>query len=284
MTLDRCRGILLGLAAGDRNGGPIRMALRLGQGLLTCAAFDIDDVLRRYLNWWRVDGIDSGPTTGRVLELIDKGVSPEQAVEQVHADCGGMTAGCNPAHRCPPLAMASFIPDEELADAARSEAALTHRHPLAGDVAAAVAVLCRALLRGQAWADALERAAAGRLDETRQAILEGARGPGGRGGFAPEAIRAGVYFVTSGSTFAGALESALQFAGTANYCPVLVGAIGGARWGADRIPPGLLDHPRLSEIKAEVEATAASLAATWPANAGRQCNPAGRQGIITREG
>jgi ADP-ribosylglycohydrolase len=53
---------------------------------------------------------------------------------------GGMTAGCNPAHRCAPLAMAPFVPDEELAERALQEARLTHHHPLAGDVAAAVAV------------------------------------------------------------------------------------------------------------------------------------------------
>src|SRR5262245_55708760 len=95
---DRCRGILLGLAAGDRNGGPIRLALRLGHSLLACQKLDADDLLRRYLSWWREDGIDTGPTTARVLELIDSGMPPGQAVEQAHSDSGGLTAGCNPAH------------------------------------------------------------------------------------------------------------------------------------------------------------------------------------------
>ena len=30
---DRCRGVLVGVAAGDRIGGPIRMALRLAESL-----------------------------------------------------------------------------------------------------------------------------------------------------------------------------------------------------------------------------------------------------------
>ena len=30
---DRCRGVLVGLAAGDRIGGPIRMAVRLAESL-----------------------------------------------------------------------------------------------------------------------------------------------------------------------------------------------------------------------------------------------------------
>jgi ADP-ribosylglycohydrolase len=49
----------------------------------------------------------------------------------------GLAAGCNPAHRTAPLAMATFLDDDVLADCALREAALTHAHPLAGDVAAA---------------------------------------------------------------------------------------------------------------------------------------------------
>ena len=45
---DRCRGVLLGLAAGDRNGGPIRMAVRLAESLLGCGGFDPADILERY--------------------------------------------------------------------------------------------------------------------------------------------------------------------------------------------------------------------------------------------
>jgi hypothetical protein len=43
---DRCRGVLLGLVAGDRNGGPIRMAVRLAESLLELARFNPTDGLR----------------------------------------------------------------------------------------------------------------------------------------------------------------------------------------------------------------------------------------------
>src|SRR5262249_9550267 len=36
---DRCRGVLVGLAAGDRIGGPIRLAVRLAESLLACGGF-----------------------------------------------------------------------------------------------------------------------------------------------------------------------------------------------------------------------------------------------------
>ncbi|MCI0461489.1 MAG: ADP-ribosylglycohydrolase family protein [Gemmataceae bacterium] len=257
---DRCRGVLLGLAAGDRNGGPIRMALRLAESLLACRAFDPRDVLSRYLAWWHEDGIDTGPTTARVLGLIARGVSAEQAVTQADEECAGLTAGCNPAHRCAPLALAAFLPTPQLPELARVEAALTHRHPLAGEVAAAVACLCRDLVLGVPWARALSAAAAEQRPEVR-AVLEAAlTEPGGRGGYAPQALQAAAHFVHASAGFGEALERALTFAGPANYCPVLVGALGGGRWGAALIEADLL--PRAQGVET-LTALADGLAQTW---------------------
>ena len=175
-----------------------------------------------------------------MLSLIDGGMDAAEAVERVHDQAGGMTAGCNPAHRCTPLAMAHFLPDDELAGCALREARLTHQHPLAGDVAAAVVVLCRALIRGKPWDEALVLARAGRLRQTVEALDGNNRSPLSTGGFAPEVLRAACHFVARHDSFTDALSASLSFAGSANYCPVLVGAIAGARWGATAITPKLL--------------------------------------------
>jgi hypothetical protein len=45
-TADRCRGVLLGLAAGDRNGGPTEFAVCLAESLAERRAFDRDDMLQ----------------------------------------------------------------------------------------------------------------------------------------------------------------------------------------------------------------------------------------------
>lgn len=50
---DRCEGVLLGLAAGDRNGGPIRLAVRLLESLLEKDTFDEGHVAQTYLNYYR---------------------------------------------------------------------------------------------------------------------------------------------------------------------------------------------------------------------------------------
>ncbi len=253
-TDDRCRGVLVGLAAGDRIGGPIRMAVRLAESLVACGGFNADYILNRYLAWWREGPFDTGPVSDRTFALLAAGMPVQEATAQVHREFGGMTAGCNPAHRCSPLSMLAAIADDDLDAFAMAEAGLTHHDPVAGEIAATVNKLCRALIRGHAWDMALRQCGG----------FAGHEGPGNNGGFAPDVLRAAVFFVGTSGSFTEALERSLAFAGPANYCPVLVGAIAGARWGASAIPPSSLAHV---EILPRVQATADALAAGWAEDA-----------------
>lgn len=255
---DRVAGVLAGLAAGDCNGGPIQMAVRLAESLTAKGTFDRDDIGDRYLSWWRNGAFDTGPVTGRVLGLVAEGSKFDEAVEHVDSETRGQTAGCNPAHRCAPLAMAPFLHDRELESAAFSEASLTHAHPLAGDAAAAVALLCRALIRGEGWESSLELAGKGRLDEVRRAIAVVA--PAGRGGYSPVPLGSAIFFIGSSSSLADALSRSIAYAGPANYCPVLVGSIGGARWGINEIPDHFLPSGRLRE---RIESVTTAMANFW---------------------
>jgi ADP-ribosylglycohydrolase len=258
---ERVVGVLLGLAAGDQIGGPIRMALTVAESLCHCAAFDPQEIGERYLRWFRDGAFDTGPTAERVFALGVSGVSFEEASLRVDEESRGMTAGCNPAHRSAPLAMFSAIEDSRLAWAAITEAALTHRNPLAGDVAAAVVVLCRALIRGIDWSTARALASAGRMAETRSAMEVQAPDSLSQAGFAPEALRAAIHFVDISESFADALQRSKSFAGAANYCPVLVGSIAGARWGASKINESLLVRHR--SLLPRLLSVATDLAKGW---------------------
>jgi hypothetical protein len=61
-------------------------------------------------------------------------------------------------------------------------------------------------------------------------------------------------------SFADAITASLSFAGPANYGPVLVGAIGGARWGAAAIQPQFLAH---CDTLMRARLAAESLANEW---------------------
>lgn len=263
---DRVQGVLWGLAAGDRNGGPIQMAVRLAESLAEVGRYKLEDVAERYLDWWREGAFDTGPTTAAVMQLLDEGVELDKATAQVHRDSKGKTAGCNPAHRAAPLAMAATLTDDLLPRWAALEAAVTHWDPLAGEVAAGVVVLCRLLIRGLPWEEAQHQSGFGRRFVVEQALQATTpRDKLNAGGFAPDVLAAASFFLHHADDFTQALHASIDFAGGANYCPVLVGAIGGARWGAQAIPPEALTH--VSEaLSTRIQHAADSLATRWPDN------------------
>ena len=242
------------------------MALALAESLRDRGVFDPEDIGARYLAWWREGAFDTGSTAGQVFELGVSGLTLDEAASRVDELAGGLTAGCNPAHRSAPLAMLAALEDARLPEAAKAEACLTHRHALAGDVAAAVVALCRALIRGMAWRDTLDVAASDRLAETRAALTDRRAEALSRGGFAPEVLRAAVSFVDTSSSFSAALARARDFAGAANYCPVLVGSLGGARWGRDAIDELELAHH--SSVLSRLRSVALDLARGWLASGG----------------
>jgi len=260
MIQQRVIGTLFGLAAGDSNGGPIRMALCLAESLSDCRKFNAVDVLYRYLSWYQEGAFDIGLVAEKVFARVDAGEHIGVTVRTVHEECNGMTAGCNPVHRCIPFAMANFIDEDVLPDVASQEAALTHFDPLAGDVSAAVVALCRRLIIGQAWSDALAASAEGRRDLTRNALNVTAKRVIDNGGYAPNVLAAAIRFLDGHNDFVSALDASFQFAGHMNYCPVLVGAIGGARWGINCVPMKRVRHV---ELLLRIRSVAECLAATW---------------------
>ena len=80
------------------------------------------------------------------------------------------------------------------------------------------------------------------------------------------ALRAAVHFVATSEDFHAAVSRAVTFAGPANYCPVIVGAAAGARWGAASIPSADLSH---CTSLGRIEAAADKLADTWQSGQAR---------------
>ena len=140
--------ILEGVKKGDQIGGPYELSKILAKSLQANNGFNKDDLTKRYLEWWKEDAFDTGPTYASVFTNILKGYDHEKAVLKTHQDFDENTAGCGPAHRCMPLAGFIKIPAEELIGLARLEAKITHYHEDAGNGSAIVNLLCRNLLEG----------------------------------------------------------------------------------------------------------------------------------------
>jgi ADP-ribosylglycohydrolase len=224
-------GLWKGLTQGDLSGGVTTMAECLKLSFAENTVFNPHDIFESYFQKWTEHPYDAGPTVHRVFELVQGGINHIRAVEMVDNEAGGMTAGCNPTHRASVLAMMPFLPTNALADLARAEARLTHLHSDAGEASAAVVLLCRHLINGMDWQEAIGQTAKEVKGKSKFSLLFPDSSPLNKGGYAPEVLRAAVSIVQSNSDFGSALDAAFKFSYPGHFCPILVGAIAGARWG-----------------------------------------------------
>jgi ADP-ribosylglycohydrolase len=82
------------------------------------------------------------------------------------------------------------------------------------------------------------------------------------GGYSPDTVRAALAFGLPARDPVRALAESKRFAGPANYCPVLVGALLGARFGASAFGDDQLAHHPKRHVE-EIRATGNALAALW---------------------
>lgn len=264
---DRILGLFIGLGTGDLIGGPTAMNIIFAESLLNLKQYNREDLKKRYIDWLRRDAFDTGFITGEALSLLSRGIPDKYAIEILHKNYPDATAGCNPVHRAFPLAAASFISENDLANFAIDQASLTHYSKIAGDVAAACVILVRHLIKGESWQNAKQLACKKRMKETCDAILNTNKNKITPDGYSIHVLNASIYFLDEYHNFQMALENSIKFAGNANYCPVVVGAIGGARWGAKNIPETL---SRRNRHYKKLEALAKEMLLGWNVTHGNQ--------------
>lgn len=257
-TEDRIRGLLFGLAAGDQIGEPIRMAIELSKSLLDRNGFDEKSVLRHYYTWWNEAGFDTGHITHNVFMKMKQGKLNREAVKEVHQLTGGMTGGCNPMHCAFPLVLLNPPNAISVIKNAIDEAKLTHHAPIAGECSCIVQLICWYILSKN---KTLPETLVGIMHMPKliphtlnlgidtaykaEQVKLNLSTPLSNGGYSPEVLRAAINFLLTNDTFESALSASIAFAGAANFCPVIVGAIAGVQYGYDAIPDHFMKHPTL---------------------------------------
>jgi len=142
--------------------------------------------------------------------------------------------------------MFKFISTKQLIEFSSQECRLTHFHELSVEVCVVCNLICRVLIEtignwNQALNFALENMLNPKNNELKQILQkiinkEYNEKEISQDGFCLNVLFAALYFIDNSKNFSEALERSLKFAGNANYCPVLVGSIGGSRWGLSEIP------------------------------------------------
>ncbi len=217
--IDKSLIILEGIKEGDQIGGPFELAKIFTESFKINNGFNEKDLRKRYLNWWRSNAFDTGPTYASVFSKIDKGMDPKLAVRKVHEEFGFNTAGCGPAHRATPLAGMLNIKTDQLIYLAKKEAKITHYDEDAGNGSAIVIMLCRYLLEGQSYYDAQNLVSNEKdLKDSWIKLQNAELKPDG---YIYNVIFSALYFIKHEKT----LADAIKFSGKANYCSIIFSVI-----------------------------------------------------------
>ena len=228
-TMQSRVGLMLGLACGDKNGGPLRMALVVMDSIIRCkGALNEDDLFAAFTEWSQTpDCFDTGNCFLAVMKA-SQSMPRKMAAENY----GKKSAGPNAAHRGAAVALLSG----DVAEIASRLSRITHTHPEAVFLAQISALICRALIddpwRGVLPAARREAVKFGaNVPESFRRALESPAKIASTGGYAPEVFAAALLFSDQAESFADGLEASIVFAGPANYAPVLVGQFLGAKFG-----------------------------------------------------
>jgi ADP-ribosyl-[dinitrogen reductase] hydrolase len=195
--LDRCQGVLIGLAVGDAlgaplefktaeeilrdYGGPVRnmlgggflgwdlgewtddtaMAVCLAESILSQGRFDPADAADRFLRWFHSGPRDVGNTISVAMRALAMGERWDRSGRWAHEQLGGKTAGNGAIMRCAPIALLDYrAPDRLIEDSVKS-ALITHWDERARYGAAALNLAIAALIQEEPLEVALRYAAAG---------------------------------------------------------------------------------------------------------------------------
>ena len=211
--------ILDAVKQGDQIGGPYALAKILSKSLEFNNGFEENDLRNRYLNWWRGDAFDTGPTYASVFNKVNRGMEPKLVVKKVHEDFGFNTAGCGPAHRATPLAGFINITTDKLVSLARQEAKITHYDDDAGNGSAIVILLCRYLIEGESWEKAKSLVSLHPdLHKSWEKVKNAKLSPDG---YIFNVIHSTIYFIDQNKS----LSDSIQFSGKANYSAILFSVI-----------------------------------------------------------
>lgn len=268
--MDRFRGALLGLAAGDAlgttlefkapgtfapidgmsGGGPFRlrpgewtddtsMALCLAESLLERRGFDPVDQLRRYVRWWREGHLSSN---GRCFDIGNTVRDALRRFEETGGPwCGSAeprTAGNGSLMRLAPVAMA-YGRHPELLDRCADSSRTTHGAAEAVDACRYYGALIAAALRGEELrydgpplAPKVAEVAAG---SWRFGRVKGS-------GYVVRSLEAALWAFHSTSDFRSGALKAVNLGDDADTTGAIYGQLAGAVYGVEGIPSEWLDR------------------------------------------
>ncbi len=253
----------MGLPAGSTT-DDTAMARNLMRSLAERGDLDLDDLVRRHVEWLASDPPDVGALTGRVLRRVARGEDAATVAREVWEQRGPeVSAGNGSVMYCAPLGLAYAHRPERLPELAPALSALTHYDGRCRTAVLAVTLAVAALARGEPVADAAEGALGAVQDlegGEELGFLVGALGStrpidGPDQGFCLFAAAVAFQALLRGGDAGTELVRVVALGGDTDTNAAVAGALIGARDGAAGLPAGWLARLRgAGEIAAEARA------------------------------
>ncbi len=209
-------------------------AVAVAESLITCRGFSGPDLAVRLLEGFRAHPEYYGPTSTRVFSLIETGVDPATAARLVHEERGASRTN-GPVMRGPPIGI--VYAGRTVEEVSMAAARLTHYDPVAGAASGFVNRMASELCRGRSREIAYRAALAGCREPETLAVLGSWRThPSVPSLDALALAHAAIAVVMTTTTFAGAVEAAVNMGGDSDTLGAVTGALAGAAYGAGTIP------------------------------------------------
>jgi len=234
------------------------MALALAESLATRKPLDPADLAQRFLDWYHSNPPDIGGHTANTMRHLAKGLPWDQAAARTQAEHPG-SAGNGSLMRCWPVAVAYWDQRELLFSESALQSNVTHQHEdciaaciftnlLIAELISGVDLrqACQSALQGAAypaWVESVLLAAPTRRREELPNT-----------GWVRHTLAAALWAVLSTSSYSEAVIQAANLGDDADTTAAVAGAIAGAAYGLEAIPP----------------AWRANLRALWPPQAPKE--------------
>lgn len=218
-------------------------ALCIARSLVDRQTFDPADVADRFVTWYDSDPFDIGLMTAESLRTLDRGVSWEDASQQVwESSPEGQNAGNGSVMRCPPLSIPYAADPETLERVSRQSSRITHADPRCTYGCAILNLTVASLLRDSSdpLADAIDRVGDSTPNELTTALtplLDGESPSDLRtSGFVVYSLQTALHDGLRSESAAEAIVTAVNRGGDTDTVGAITGAIAGARFGASQLP------------------------------------------------
>jgi ADP-ribosyl-[dinitrogen reductase] hydrolase len=270
MMRERARGCAVGAAVGDALGMPLEfgsrrtpdrmvremrsgrlpagtftddteMALALAESLLAHEPLDPADLAERFVAWYEAGPEDIGYQTRLVLHEISRGAEWDQACRVIYRAYPD-SAGNGSVMRCWPVALAEWEDLDRLLDDSRRQSEVTHRHPECLAACAFVNTVIYELLRGVACAEAVDHALdAVEMPEPLRLAIRSApdkvREQLPSSGWVRHTVESAVWGLLTTGAFEEVIVQVANLGGDADSAAAVAGALAGAAYGLEAIPP-----------------------------------------------